>query len=61
MLLTYNFNILRRIPNNAKRHINRCSENVAQLNKVLKSVTTSYDRHMEHLSAFAKHDFNINF
>lgn len=38
------------------RRIDRLSKDVAQLNKVLKSVTTSYDRHMEHLSAFAKHD-----
>lgn len=38
------------------RRIDRLSEEVARLNKVLNSVTTSYDRHMEHLSAFAKHD-----
>lgn len=39
----------------AKR-LERLEENIKHLQRVLDTVTTSYDRHMEHLSAFAKHD-----
>lgn len=39
----------------AKR-LDQLEDNVKHLQRVLETVTTSYDRHMEHLSAFAKHD-----
>lgn len=38
------------------RRIDQLKDEIENQRRLLEIVTLSYDRHMEHLSAFAKHD-----